>query len=125
MARRCGTVRSVFETGRTIPTEALFLEYREASGEILTPELFEKPSTRPVGPRPILRSMRLCAAGSHLQKRARRDACRRHAICRSRAETSGSPTAKNLRRSDALPVLRATVRGTIRAIARTVGDDPC
>jgi len=44
---------------------------------------------------------------------------------RSRAETSGSPTAKNLRRSDALPVLRATVRGTIRAIARTVGDDPC
>jgi hypothetical protein len=36
-----------------------------------------------------------------------------------------SATAKNLRRSDALPVLRATVRGTIRAIARTVGDDPC
>jgi len=30
----------VFETGGAIPAEALFLEYREASGEILTPELF-------------------------------------------------------------------------------------
>ncbi|MFZ2143644.1 MAG: FAD-dependent oxidoreductase [Xanthobacteraceae bacterium] len=29
----------VFETGETIPAEALFLKYREASGEILTPEL--------------------------------------------------------------------------------------
>ena len=28
----------VFETGQTIPAEALFLEYREANGEILTPE---------------------------------------------------------------------------------------
>ena len=28
----------VFETGGSIPAEALFLEYREASGEILTPE---------------------------------------------------------------------------------------
>jgi glycine/D-amino acid oxidase-like deaminating enzyme len=32
----------VFETGDTIPAEALFLEYREASGEILTPELFPR-----------------------------------------------------------------------------------
>ena len=32
----------VFETGETIPAEALFLEYREASGEILTPELFPR-----------------------------------------------------------------------------------
>jgi glycine/D-amino acid oxidase-like deaminating enzyme len=32
----------VFETGGTIPAEALFLEYREASGEILTPELFPR-----------------------------------------------------------------------------------
>jgi glycine/D-amino acid oxidase-like deaminating enzyme len=32
----------VFETGATIPAEALFLEYREASGEILTPELFPR-----------------------------------------------------------------------------------
>jgi glycine/D-amino acid oxidase-like deaminating enzyme len=30
----------VFETGDSIAPEALFLEYREASGEILTPELF-------------------------------------------------------------------------------------
>lgn len=30
----------VFETGENIPAEALFLEYRESSGEILTPELF-------------------------------------------------------------------------------------
>src|SRR6202011_903706 len=30
----------VFETGGTVPAEALFLEYREASDEILTPELF-------------------------------------------------------------------------------------
>ena len=29
----------VFETGETIPAAALFLEYHEASGEILTPEL--------------------------------------------------------------------------------------
>ena len=32
----------VFETGGTVPAEALFLEYREASGEILTPELFPR-----------------------------------------------------------------------------------
>ena len=32
----------VFETGESIPAEALFLEYREASGEMLTPELFPR-----------------------------------------------------------------------------------
>jgi len=32
----------VFETGASIPAEALFLEYREAGGEILTPELFPR-----------------------------------------------------------------------------------
>jgi glycine/D-amino acid oxidase-like deaminating enzyme len=32
----------VLETGASIPAEALFLEYREASGEILTLELFER-----------------------------------------------------------------------------------
>ncbi len=32
----------VFETGDTIPAEALFLEYQEASGEILTLELFPR-----------------------------------------------------------------------------------
>jgi glycine/D-amino acid oxidase-like deaminating enzyme len=32
----------VFETGDAIPAEALFLEYREAGGEILTPELFPR-----------------------------------------------------------------------------------
>jgi glycine/D-amino acid oxidase-like deaminating enzyme len=32
----------VFETGQSIPAEALFLEYREAGGEILTPELFPR-----------------------------------------------------------------------------------
>ena len=32
----------VFETGGDIPAEALFLEYREASGEILTPEVFPR-----------------------------------------------------------------------------------
>ena len=32
----------VFETGGNIPAEALFLEYREASGEILTPEVFPR-----------------------------------------------------------------------------------
>jgi len=32
----------VFETGETIPAEALFLACREASGEILTPELFPR-----------------------------------------------------------------------------------
>jgi glycine/D-amino acid oxidase-like deaminating enzyme len=32
----------VFETGGTIPAEALFLDYREASGEILTPEVFPR-----------------------------------------------------------------------------------
>jgi glycine/D-amino acid oxidase-like deaminating enzyme len=30
----------VFKTGSAISAEALFLEYREASGELLTPELF-------------------------------------------------------------------------------------
>jgi glycine/D-amino acid oxidase-like deaminating enzyme len=32
----------VFETGEAIPAEALFLEHREASGEVLTPELFAR-----------------------------------------------------------------------------------
>jgi glycine/D-amino acid oxidase-like deaminating enzyme len=32
----------VFQTGETIPAEALFLEYREANGQILTPELFPR-----------------------------------------------------------------------------------
>ena len=32
----------VFETGGSVPAEALFLEYREANGEILTPELFPR-----------------------------------------------------------------------------------
>jgi len=32
----------VFETGQRIPAEALFLEYREASGEVLTPEVFPR-----------------------------------------------------------------------------------
>ena len=32
----------MLETGETIPAEALFLECREASGEILTPELFPR-----------------------------------------------------------------------------------
>jgi glycine/D-amino acid oxidase-like deaminating enzyme len=32
----------VFATGDEIPAEAIFLEYREASGEVLTPELFAR-----------------------------------------------------------------------------------
>lgn len=32
----------VFNTGPAMPAEALFLEYREASGEVLTPELFAR-----------------------------------------------------------------------------------
>jgi glycine/D-amino acid oxidase-like deaminating enzyme len=32
----------IFRTGDAIPAEALFLEYREASGEVLTPELFPR-----------------------------------------------------------------------------------
>ena len=32
----------VFDSGTAIPAEALFLEYQEASGEVLTPELFAR-----------------------------------------------------------------------------------
>src|SRR5262249_13410331 len=32
----------VFATGDAIPAEAIFLEYREASGEVLTPEVFAR-----------------------------------------------------------------------------------
>ena len=32
----------VFKTGDAIPGEALFLEYQEASGEVLTPEIFPR-----------------------------------------------------------------------------------
>jgi glycine/D-amino acid oxidase-like deaminating enzyme len=32
----------IFETGEAIPPEGLFLEYHEASGEVLTPELFPR-----------------------------------------------------------------------------------
>ncbi|HEX3952689.1 MAG TPA: FAD-dependent oxidoreductase, partial [Stellaceae bacterium] len=33
----------VFETGTSVPAEAAFLEYNEAGGEVLTPELFPRP----------------------------------------------------------------------------------
>jgi glycine/D-amino acid oxidase-like deaminating enzyme len=33
----------VFATGAAVPAEALFLEYHEGSGEVLTPELFPRP----------------------------------------------------------------------------------
>ena len=51
LAARCLPLPAVFgykghslvlETGAAIPAEALFLEYRETSGEILTPELFPR-----------------------------------------------------------------------------------
>ncbi len=32
----------IFDTGDAIPAEALFIEYQEASGEVLTPELFAR-----------------------------------------------------------------------------------
>ena len=32
----------VFRTGDAIPAEALFLEYQEAGGEVLTPEIFPR-----------------------------------------------------------------------------------
>jgi glycine/D-amino acid oxidase-like deaminating enzyme len=32
----------IFETGDAIPAEALFLEYQETGGEVLTPELFAR-----------------------------------------------------------------------------------
>jgi glycine/D-amino acid oxidase-like deaminating enzyme len=32
----------VFETGKAVPAEALFLEYQEASGEVLTPEVMPR-----------------------------------------------------------------------------------
>jgi glycine/D-amino acid oxidase-like deaminating enzyme len=32
----------VFETGHAVPAEALFLEYQEARGEVLTPEIFAR-----------------------------------------------------------------------------------
>ena len=32
----------IFDTGDALPAEALFLEYQEASGEVLTPELFSR-----------------------------------------------------------------------------------
>lgn len=32
----------IFDTGDALPAEALFLEYQEASGEVLTPELFPR-----------------------------------------------------------------------------------
>jgi hypothetical protein len=36
----------VFETGEAIPAEALFLEYREAGGEILPPSFFREPMAK-------------------------------------------------------------------------------
>ena len=42
MVGRRGHDHGSARTGGAIPAEALFLEYREASGEILTPELFPR-----------------------------------------------------------------------------------
>ena len=71
----------VFETGGTIPAEALFLEYREASGEILTPELFPRAdgttwvcAISTVGPVPVDPNDVAADEGAH---------ARLEALCRS------------------------------------------
>ena len=45
----------VYETGGAIPAEALFLEYREASGEILTPRAISAGRWHHVGVRDLVR----------------------------------------------------------------------
>ena len=73
----------VFETGTTIPGEAVFLEYQERSGAVLTPELFPRTDGRPMCARspakshcrsipPKLRQFLAQSAGS------RRSAARSH-----------------------------------------------
>ena len=62
----------VFETGDSVPAEALFLEYQEANGEVLTPEVFARadgtvwacavPSTSPL---PVDPASVVADAGAH------------------------------------------------------------
>jgi glycine/D-amino acid oxidase-like deaminating enzyme len=67
----------VFETGETVPAEALFLEYQEASGEILTPELFPRAdgttwvcAISSAGPLPIDPAAVVPDAGAHARLEA-------------------------------------------------------
>ena len=67
----------LFETGETIPAEALFLEYREASGEMLTPELFARAdgttyvcAISSMGPLPVDPADVAADAGAHARLEA-------------------------------------------------------
>ena len=67
----------VFETGGTIPAEALFLEYRAANGEILTPELFPRAdgttwvcAISTIGPLPLDPKDVAADEGAHVQLEA-------------------------------------------------------
>ena len=67
----------VFRTGKTIPAEALFLEYREASGEVLAPELFPRSdgttwvcAISTTGPLPISPAEVLPDKGAHARLEA-------------------------------------------------------
>jgi glycine/D-amino acid oxidase-like deaminating enzyme len=89
----------VFETGEAVPGEALFLEYREATGEMQSPEFFPRPdgttyvcaisseSPLPIDPAAVIpdpgaieRLERICAAVSPVLASAKilaRQACYR------------------------------------------------
>jgi glycine/D-amino acid oxidase-like deaminating enzyme len=67
----------IFRTGQAIPAEALFLEYREASGEILTPEVFPRSdgttwvcAISTTGPLPLDPADVLPEAGAHARLEA-------------------------------------------------------
>src|SRR5262245_50211117 len=70
----------VFETGAAVPAEALFLEYREPGGEILTPELFPRADgTTWVGAISALRPLPVDPADTTPDERAH---ARIEALCR-------------------------------------------
>jgi glycine/D-amino acid oxidase-like deaminating enzyme len=82
----------VFETGGSIPAEALFLEYREEGGEILTPELFPRAdgtmwvcAISTVGPLPVDPADVAADKGAH---------ARLEALCRNISPVLAAATIK-------------------------------
>jgi glycine/D-amino acid oxidase-like deaminating enzyme len=101
----------VFETGGTIPAEALFLEYRAANGEILTPELFPRAdgttwvcAISTIGPLPLDPNDVAADEGAHV---------RLEALCRNISPTLAAAPIKARQAcfrpvtEDGLPVIGA------------------
>jgi glycine/D-amino acid oxidase-like deaminating enzyme len=112
----------VFKTGETVPAEALFLEYREANGDILTPELFPRANgttwvsaLSTAGPVPVNPSDVVPDEGVHARLEAM---CRKISPALSAAPITARQVCFRPVTEDGLPLI-GTVPGTDGAYVAT------